>query len=470
MNKIKDISTVFDEMERKGIIKDGVSIFTAGFYSFGRAETLMFEVLNRGYKNLSVTTNDCATPPFPDEGIEEGSINALLRNDRISELTISYKGPFKDVNEYVERSIREGRLKLNFIPQGTLVKRIRAKGEGDLGFYTKVGVGTEVGDGKEKKVFENGEEGILETALGADIAFIKAHVADKFGNLLYRATETVFNPAMATAGRYVVAEAEIITEDEIAKHIIPPMSPIHTPGNYIDAVVQSTFKPKGRYKIESQLDEKSKRIARRAALELKDGYVVNLGVGIPTAVTNFIPEGITIWLQSENGILGMGRAAKKGEEIDGVIDAGRNYVKLLPGAVFFDSLTSFGMINGGHVDIAMLGALQVDQYGNLANWKVPGKMATGIGGGMDLATNAKRLIVTTEHHRNGDSKIRKKCSLPLTVPNKVDMIITDMAVMKVVKEGLVLEEVAEDCSIEDVVKVTEAELIVPENVKKMAIK
>lgn len=467
MNKIKDISTVFDEMEKKGIIEDGVSIFTAGFYSFGRAETLMFEVLNRGYKNLKVTTNDCATPPFPEEGIEEGSINALLRNDQISELTISYKGPFKDVNEYVEKAIKEGRLKLNFIPQGTLIKRVRSKGEGVFGFYTNVGVGTEVEDGKEKKVFENGQVGILETALGADIAFIKAHIADKFGNLLYNATEANFNPAMATAGKYVVAEAEIITEDSIPENILPSWSLIHTPGNYIDAVVQSVFKPKGRYKVESQLDEKSKRIARRAASELKDGYIVNLGVGIPTAVTNFIPEGITIWLQSENGILGMGSAAKKGEEISGAIDAGRHYVKFVPGYVLFDSLASFGMINGGHVDIAILGALQVDQYGNLANWKVPGKMATGIGGGMDLATNAKRLIVATEHHRNGDSKIKKKCLLPLTVPNKVDTIITDMAVMKVTKKGLVLEEVAEDCSIDDIVKVTEAELIIPKKVKKI---
>lgn len=466
MNKIKDISTVFDEMEKKGIIKDGVSIFTAGFYSFGRAETLMFEVLNRGYKNLNVTTNDCATPPFPDEGIEEGSINALLRNDQISELTITYKGPFKDVNEYVEKAIKEGRLKLNFIPQGTLVKRIRSAGEGVYGFYTNVGVGTEVQDGKEKRVLD-GKEVILEKPLSADISFIKAHVADKFGNLLYNATEANLNPPMATAGKYVVVEADIITEDSIPENLLPSWGLINTPGNYIDAVVQSTFKPKGRYKVESQLDEKSKKIARRAALELKDGYLVNLGVGIPTAVTNFIPEGITIWLQSENGILGMGRAAKKGEEIEGVIDAGRNYVKLVSGYVLFDSLASFGMINGGHVDIAMLGTLQVDQYGNLANWKIPNKMATGIGGGMDLATNAKRLIVTTEHHRNGVSKIKKECDLPLTVPNKVDTIITDMAVMKVTKKGLVLEEVAEDYSIEDVVKATEAELIIPKNVKKM---
>lgn len=202
-------------------------------------------------------------------------------------------------------------------------------------------------------------------------------------------------------------------------------------------------------------------------MELKNGYVVNLGVGMPTAVANYIPKDVTIFIQSENGILCMGRAAKKGEEIAGVIDAGRNYVLLEPFASFFDTAASFGMIDGGHVDIAILGALEVDQYGSLANWKIPGKMTPGVGGGMNLATNVKKLIIVTEHQREGVSKIKKKCSLPLTVPNKVDTIITDMAVMKVVKEGLLLKEIAEDCSIEDVVKATEAELIIKGKIKKM---
>lgn len=459
MNKVKTISDVFDYLEREGKLKDGTSIMLGGFYTFGRAETLMFEVFNKGFKNLSVITNDTSTPAFPDENIEAGSVDTLLLNGRISELTISYKGPFKAVNDYVEKSVKEGKLKVNYVPQGTLIKRIRSAGEGVYGFYTNVGVGTEIGKGKKKKVID-GIEVILEKPLKASVGFVKAYISDRFGNLVYRATERNLNPMIATACDYVVAEADIIREEPIGPHLV------HTPGNYINAIVQSSIEPKGRFRPESNIDKKTERIAKRAALELKDGYVVNLGVGIPTAVANYLPKDIRVFLQSENGILGMGRAAKKGEEIGGVIDAGRNYVLLEPFASFFDSAASFGMINGGHVDVAILGALEVDQHGSLANWKIPGKMTPGVGGGMDLATNARKLIIVTEHQRNEKSKIKKKCSLPLTAYKKVDTIITDMAVMKVVKEGLLLKEIAEDCSIEDVVKATDAELIV-KDVKKM---
>jgi len=474
MSKIKEISDIFDQMEKEGIMKDGVSIFTAGFYSFGRAETLMHEVNRRGYKNLTVTTNDCATPEFPEEGIPEGCINALLRNEKIKELNISYKGPFKDVNAYVEKQMREGNLELNFIPQGNLIKQIWAGGAGVEGFYTEVGVGTEVEDGKESREL-NGKEVILELPRRANIAFIKAHKADKYGNLIYNATEANFNPEMATAATFVVAEAEKIVKGKLSPHLI------HTPGNYIDAVVEATFKPIGRYATAADISPKAEKIARRAALELQDGYVVNLGVGIPTAVTNFLPGGITIWLQSENGILGMGRALKKGEKIlEGIIDAGRNYVQIVRGASLFTSLQSFGMIDGEHVDAAFLGTIEVDQYGNIANWKIKGdkpgdppKMASGMGGGLNLAAKAKRLYVLTEHFRvkkdkkTGEKtiipKIKKLCEQPLTAKGKVKRIISDIAVMDVVDKGLLVVEKDPKYSFKDLQEVTEAKLIKPKD-------
>ena len=468
MNKIRDTQNLFEEMGQKGILHDGVSIMTAGFYFWGRGESLLEQVFLRGYTNLDLITNDCSTPGYPEEGVPEGYVNVLLRHNRVSHLTISYKGPDKRVNEYVQKAIDEGRLVLDFVPQGTLVRRIRAAGEGSGGFYTNVGVGTPIEDGKESKVID-GRKVILERALGADIAFIKAHAADQFGNLVYFGPQANFNPAMATATKYVVAEVDnIITSGSVYDFWLPKGSLIGTPGNYVDAVVQSTFKPKGRFRPETQIDENTRRIVQRAALELKDGQVVNLGVGIPTAVTNYIPKNIRVWLQSENGILGMGRAAKPGEEIEGVVDAGGFYVTLQEGYSFFDSLTSFGMIDGGHVDVAMLGAMEVDQDGNLANWAIPRKMMTGIGGGMDLATNAQRLVILTEHQRSGKPKIRSKCSLPLTVPRKVDTIITEVGVIKVTPEGLVLKEIAPGLAIDDVVENTEARLIIARDIKQMA--
>ncbi len=236
-----------------------------------------------------------------------------------------------------------------------------------------------------------------------DFVFLKAFVADQFGNLRYKGIERNFNPGIAGAGRYTIAEVDFIIDE--------PMKPgeVHTPGIYVDAVIQNEHKPKGKFKeVVATEDKNLERIARRAALELKDGNIVNLGVGMPTDVGKYIPEGIDIFLQSENGILGMGSYATKGEELLGIIDAGKNYVQLNECSSLFDSVDSFGMIRGGHVDITIMGALQVDQYGNLANNSLPGRIGPGIGGGMDLAKGAKRLIITTYHTRKGKSKIKKR--------------------------------------------------------------
>jgi len=210
-------------------------------------------------------------------------------------------------------------------------------------------------------------------------------------------------------------------------------------------------------------------IAKRVAKELKDGDVVNLGIGLPTLVANYIPEGVDVTLQSENGFVGIGPAPAEGKEDKDLVNAGGQFVTVLPGAAFFDSSVSFGIIRGGHVDATVLGALEVDQEGNLANWMIPGKKVPGMGGAMDLVVGAKKVIVAMEHTAKGNPKILKKCALPLTAANQVNLIITEMAVMEVTKEGLVLRELGPEATIEDVKNATLADLIIPDNVKKMEL-
>lgn len=210
-------------------------------------------------------------------------------------------------------------------------------------------------------------------------------------------------------------------------------------------------------------------IAKRVAKELKDGDVVNLGIGLPTLVANYVPEGTNVFFQSENGFVGLGPAPKEGQEDSYIVNAGGQPASIIPGGMFFDSATSFGIIRGGHVDFTVLGALQVDGEGNLANWMIPGKMVPGMGGAMDLVVGAKKVIVAMEHTVKGNHKILKKCNLPLTAAGEVDMIITEMGVIEVTDKGLVLKEINPEFTIEDVKNATEAELIIAEDLVKMEI-
>ncbi|MDW7669095.1 MAG: 3-oxoacid CoA-transferase subunit B [Bacillota bacterium] len=210
-------------------------------------------------------------------------------------------------------------------------------------------------------------------------------------------------------------------------------------------------------------------IAKRVAKELEDGDLVNLGIGLPSLVSNYIPEGIEVIFQAENGLIGLGPAASKEEENPDLTNASGQLVTLIKGGCYFDTATSFGIIRGGHVDVTVLGALQVDEKGNLANWKIPGKLVPGMGGAMDLTVGARKVIISMIHTQKGKPKIIEKCTLPLTAKQQVDLIVTEMAVIEVTDKGLLLKELGPEATVEDVVNATDAKLIIPDEIKRFGI-
>jgi len=292
-----------------------------------------------------------------------------------------------------------------------------------------------------------------------DVSLIRAWRADTAGNLQYRMTENNFNQAAATASRLVIAEVEeIVPVGELDPNTI------HTPGCFVDFLVQAHTSEEDLGSSASVSSSAKKVDAARMAMaqavldELQPGEVVNLGIGIPTLVADLITPESGIIMHTENGMLGVGPAPESGGALDYPVNAGKIPVTALPGSSYFDSATSFGMIRGGHVDVAVMGGLEVDSAGNLANWAVPGKPLLGVGGAMDLATGAKRLIVTMTHcDRDGNSKVKKQCTLPLTAKGVVDVLVTDRAVFHFTDQGMVLTRIMDGFTEDDIAASTEAD-------------
>ncbi|KAJ4343018.1 hypothetical protein N0V87_000736 [Didymella glomerata] len=469
-------------------MKSDSTLLVGGFGFSGVPNTLINELRDRSdIQNLRVVSNNAGMP-----GVGLGQ---LLETKQIGTMVASYIGD----NKVFEQMYLKGELSLELTPQGTIAEKCAAGAAGVPAFYTPAAYGTIVQTGelpvryntdgtiakmappKETREF-NGKSYVLEEAIFGDYAFVKVAKADRLGNCQFRKAQNNFNEAMGKNAKITIVEADEIVEDG---QIAP--EDIHLQGIYVKRVIKSTegkqiertvfYKsPEEQKKAisegSSEASQKRERIIKRAAQELKDGMYVNLGIGMPLAAPAFLPEGTEIILESENGILGMGRYPKPGEEDPDLINAGKETVTLNSGASVFGSHESFGMIRSGRIDVAMLGAMQVNQFGDLANFMLPGKVK-GIGGAMDLVANPTqtKVIVTMEHvDKKGNPKILNQCTFPLTGPKCVSTIITDLAVFDVDRtEGLTLREHAKGVTVDEIKTKTEAPFKVAEDLKEMNI-
>ncbi|TBX70294.1 3-oxoacid CoA-transferase subunit B [Flavobacterium silvisoli] len=427
------------------MVKDGDTLLQGGFGMTGNPVHLMHALAETQTKNLTFIGNNVG-----EAGIGGGR---LLRNGQLKKMI----GSFFTSNPEAVKAAQEGIVAYELLPQGTLAEAIRAGGAGIGGFFTPTSAGTALAKGRETKVL-NGVEQVFIPGIRGNVAFIRAWKADTAGNLQYRMTEQNFNKAMATAADLVIAEVQEI----VPVGAIPPES-IHTPGSYVDYLVQATLTledlgSSAAVSSSKKASETRDNMAKRALKELKSGDVVNLGIGIPTLVADFISDDDGIILHTENGMLGVGPApADGGGAMDYPVNAGKVPVTALKGSSYFDSAESFAMIRGKHVDVAIMGGLQVDEAANLANWAVPGQPLLGVGGAMDLASGAKKLIITMMHNeKNGDPKIVPLCDLPLTALKAVDMVITDKAVFEFINGKLTLTEIMPGATLEEIRKSTTA--------------
>ncbi len=428
------------------LVASGDTLLVGGFGMTGNPVNLLHALAEqKDIGNLTYVGNNVG-----EVGLGGGR---LLRNGQLRKAI----GSFFTSNREAVAAALAGDLEIELLPQGTLSEALRAGGAGIGGFFTPTSAGTSLAEGREVRVLD-GVEQVFQPAIKGDVAFVRAWVGDEAGNLRYRMTEQNFNPAIASAARVVVAEVEKIVP---AGDIDP--NQIHTPCCYVDYLVEApmTLENLGSSASVASSDKvvspERMEMAKAALAELEPGDIVNLGVGIPTLVADLITEARGIIMHSENGMLGVGPEPEEGGALVFPVNAGKIPVTALPGSSYFDSATSFAMIRGHHVDVAIMGGLQVDEAGNLANWAVPGKPLLGVGGAMDLALGARRLIITMTHtDRAGRSKLVPTCTLPLTASDVVDVVITELGVFRFVDGALHLERLMPGVSQEEVGKRTEA--------------
>ncbi len=430
-------------------IKSGDVLIAGGFGMTGNPVHLLNALAETQVKDLTYIGNNVGEP-----GLGGGR---LLRNGQLKKAI----GSYFTSNPEVVLAAQSGELEYELLPQGTLAEALRAGGAGLGGFFTPTSANTPLAEGRETRVI-NGKDMVFVEPLRGNVALIRAWKADTAGNLQYRMTEGNFNTAAATTADLVIAEVEQI----VAVGEIDP-NQVHTPGCFVDFLVQadltladlgSSASVAGSLK---KVDDVRLSMARAALEELSPGDLVNLGIGIPTLVADLIGSDDGITMHTENGMLGVGPEPESGGAMEHPVNAGKIPVTALPGSSYFDSCVSFGMIRGGHIDVAIMGGLQVDEKGNLANWAVPGKPLLGVGGAMDLASGAKKLIVTLTHcNKNGASKIVRDCDLPPTATGVVDVVITDLAVFHFVDNEMRLIKLMPGVTEDQVADKTEARYII----------
>jgi 3-oxoacid CoA-transferase len=452
-------------------VPDGASILVQ---SFGPPQAwptdLLLALRERGVKDLTIICNSPAGGPT--------SLQILAELHQIRKLICTY-AMLPTTPTPIAAQIRAGEIELEMVPQGTLVERVRAGGAGLAAFYTPTGVGTAVAAGKEERLF-NGKRYLLEAAIRADYAFLQAHQADPAGNLTYRRGGRNFGPAFATAATTTIAEV---------KELVPvgafDPEAVVTPGIFVDRVVQTTqhFDPtvirqimmmsgrsrtlEGRAAAAGAVGLPPDLMALRVAGLLHDGEYVNLGLGLPTLVSNYI-AGRGVTLHSENGILGYGPFPEEGQEDLDLYNASGQLVTALPETSYFDSTVSFAMARTGRVSTIVLGAFQVAANGDLANWNVPATGAGGIGGAMDLAAGGGRIIAMLyQCEKSGTSKLVDVLTYPPTALGCVRAVVTDLAYFDIDAKGFLLREIAPGLSVDDVRRATAASLRVASDVREM---
>ena len=450
-----------------GDIAEGATVAIAGFSVGHRfATSLILALRDQGTRNLCLVCNSLGDP-----GALRGQI--LAENKQVRKLIAAFSvRPGTPTSR--EEQIVDGRIEVELVPQGILVERCRAGGAGIPAFYSPTGVGTAIADGKEVRYF-NGKAHVLEHAIHVDFAFLRGYRADRLGNVQFRGGSQNFNPSFAKAARVAIAEVDEIVEPGA----IPPEL-VDLPGIFVARVVRTTQavdgkawrRPERRPSDQPRLYNGKPAltragIARRAAALVRDGTYVNLGVGIPTMVSNYL-QGRDVILHAENGVLGYGEMVT-GDEVDpDVYNAAGQFVSLRPGASFFDSVSSFEMARGGRIDTVILGAYEVDESGSVANWSTSDAKRGGIGGAMDLLSGRGDLVIVMEHaDSKGRPKVRRECTYPLTGKACVTYVVTDLALLHWDGGRFVLQEVAPGFTPGEVQALSEMQFAVASSVGTM---
>ena len=442
--------------EAVSIIKDGDDVGFPNFYSVGVAYDLANALAEQGTKDLTVYGNE---PGLPGIGV-----GRLIRQGQIKKVVISFLG----TNPEAVDMVLEGKMECEMYPQGTIISKYMAGASGFGGFLSPVGVGIpEIEKGK-KKVWLNDRHWLIEEPLRCRVCLVKGWAADRQGNVVFSKAARNFNSVQARASDITIVEVdEILPEGE---YIDPSF--VHLPFYHVDYLVQSSGKWVEDLRLfqrraETKSDPRRIRIAKRAAQILNDGDMVNLGIGIPLMVSYYVPEDISVCFMSQNGVFGMGGLVPEDEQDIEINNAGREPVNIVPGAAFTDSFEAFAAIRAGKIDKTVLGTLEVDVDGNIANYEIPGKRMPGIGGAMDLAAGAKEVIITTLHTYKDEPKIVKKCQYPLTGIGVAKYIITELAVFEVMNDGkLWLREIAHDTNYDEIRAKTEAPYAIASNLRR----